>query len=190
MFAMPRRLEPLLLSLVTWIVAVGAMWSTGHGQQRSDSSVSKQQTGKHAVARPDFRGFSVEITLSDRAKKKLIDSKETVVVIGFFTGSPRQGVPLTQYEKYLSRPGPIGLADVEVEVPPGKIAEFGKIKLNQDALAQIDDQGPQLLINVVSGRKSSEDNLLACDIYEGALTSVQGKSIPIKCKLIRELHGR
>jgi hypothetical protein len=137
-------------------------------------------------SKPRLSGFSVAITLSDEARKKLIDSKEKVVVISFFTGSPKQGVPLTQYKRYLSRPGPIGLGEVEVEVPPGKIAEFGEIKLNQDALAQIDEQGPQLLVNVVSGRKSSADNLIECDIYEGALKSVQGKSIPIKCKLIRE----
>jgi hypothetical protein len=149
-----------------WSWAIGAISSIGYGEQHSNSSVSKQQIGQDAVARHDFPGFSVEITLSDKAKRKLIDSKETVVVIGFFTGSPKPDVPLSQYKQYLSRPGPIGLGEAEVEVAPGKIAQFGEIKLKQDALAQIDEQGPQLLINVVSGRKSSENNLLACDIYE------------------------
>jgi hypothetical protein len=50
----------------------------------------------------------------------------------------------------------------------------------------VDNQGPQLLINVYSGRKSSPNNLLDCGIYEGALKAVQGQSIPISCKLIGE----
>ncbi len=47
-------------------------------------------------------------------------------------------------------------------------------------------QGPQLLINVYSGRKSSPNNLLDCGIYEGSFQAIQGQSIPIACKLIGE----
>jgi hypothetical protein len=50
----------------------------------------------------------------------------------------------------------------------------------------VDSNGPQLLINVYSGRKSSPNNLLDCGIYEGSLQAVQGQSIPIPCKLIGE----
>jgi hypothetical protein len=53
-------------------------------------------------------------------------------------------------------------------------------------LKWFDTQGVQLLINVYSGRKSSPNNLLDCGIYEGPMQAVQGKSIPISCKLIGE----
>jgi hypothetical protein len=50
----------------------------------------------------------------------------------------------------------------------------------------VDSNGPQLLINVYSGRKSSPNNLLDCGIYEGPLAAIQGTSVPISCKLIGE----
>jgi len=53
-------------------------------------------------------------------------------------------------------------------------------------LKWVGNQGPQLLINLYSGRKSSPDNLLDCGIYEGPLKAVEGKNIPIACKLIGE----
>ena len=152
--------------------------------------IAQQQSVPSAIPRSDLPGFTVDVALSEKAKKKLIESKETIVVVSYFTGSPKPGASLKQYKRFLSRPGPIGLGDVEVEFVPGESARFGVIKLNRAALAQIDNKGPQLLINVVSGRKSSEDNLLACDIYEGALEPVQGTTIPIRCKLIEEAIER
>lgn len=145
------------------------------------------QTGLGSDREPlKFPGFTVEVTLSTKAKQKLIESKETILAIGYFTATPRKDVSPRQYRRFLSRPGPLGLGEAEVEANPGQRLKFGKIKLNRSVLALIDDQEPQLLINVVSGRRSSKDNLLDCDVYEGSLKSIQSKIIPITCKLTRE----
>jgi len=82
--------------------------------------------------------------------------------------------------------GQIGLGEIKSEIQPGDVAHFGEIKMKKDALAQIDINGPQLLINVYSGRRSSKNNLLDCDIYEDALRPILGTTIPISCKLIGE----
>jgi hypothetical protein len=78
------------------------------------------------------------------------------------------------------------MGEVKKEIAPGATAIFDSVKLNQPMMKWMDNQGPQMLINVYSGRKSSPDNLLDCGIYEGALSAVQGQSIPISCKLIGE----
>jgi hypothetical protein len=135
-------------------------------------------------------GFTVEVALSEKAYQRLTESKETVVATSFFTGSPKKGLPLSRYRRFLSRPGPLGLGDVDVEGKPGESLVFREIKLNQSAISLIDEQGPQLLVNVGSGRRAYKDNILACDLYEGSLLSVQGRTIPIKCKLIEEEYGR
>jgi len=80
--------------------------------------------------------------------------------------------------------GEVGLGNAETEIKPGAIANFSSVSLDSDALGYISEAGPQLLINVVSGRKSSSNNLLDCGIYEGPLKQVQGRAIPISCKLI------
>jgi len=141
-----------------------------------------QQKAQPATTAPAFPGFSVSVTLSDKAGKKLTDGKETIVVAAYFSGSPKPGTP----RKYLSDIGQVDLGEAHVEVAPGTIATFGPVKLKQDALSQVDAKGPQLLINVYSGRKSSPDNLLDCGIYEDALAPIEGKTIPIACKLIGE----
>jgi hypothetical protein len=137
-------------------------------------------------ATPKLPGFTVEVSLSDRARHKLVERKETILAVSYFTASPRKGITPKSYKKLLSRPGPLGLGEVEVEAKPGESLRFGAIRLDSSALAVIDGQGPRLLLNVVSGRRSSEDNLLLCDIFEGSLESVQRTVIPIACKLIEE----
>lgn len=140
--------------------------------------------------RSGMPGFTVEVALSEKAYQRLTESKETVVATSFFTGSPQKGVPPSRYRRFLSRPGPLGLGDVDVEGKPGESLVFGEIKLNQSATSLIDEQGPQLLVNVGSGRRAYKDNILACDLYEGSLLTVQGRTIPIKCELIDEEYGR
>jgi hypothetical protein len=78
------------------------------------------------------------------------------------------------------------MGEVKEEVVPGAPATFDRIKLDQALVKWFDSQGPQLLINVYSGRKSSPNNLLVCGIYEGSLKAIQGQTIPISCKLIGE----
>jgi hypothetical protein len=150
------------------------------GQQSGLSG--EQQKAQSAPTTPGFSGFSVRATLSDKAGKTLADRKETVVVAAYFSGNPKPGTP----RKYLSDIGQVDLGQANVEIAPGAIAKFGPVKLKQDALNQVDTKGPQLLINVYSGRKSSPDNLLDCGIYEDGLAPVEGKTIPISCKLIGE----
>lgn len=127
-------------------------------------------------------GFLVDVSLSSKARQKLIASKETVVVAGYLSGNPK---PSAQ-KKYVDEMGEVNLGTLRAELAPGENAEFSDIKLKQDAFEQTDKNSPQLLINVFSGRKSSKNNLLDCGIFEGTLESVQERSIPISCKLIGE----
>lgn len=82
--------------------------------------------------------------------------------------------------------GEVGLGNTQIEIKPGATANFPSVSLDTNALGYISEAGPQLLINVFSGRKSSPNNLLDCQIYEGSLKQIQGRTIPISCKLIGE----
>ncbi len=82
--------------------------------------------------------------------------------------------------------GEVELGDIKAEVAPGENAAFSRIQMKQDAFEQTDKKDLQILVNVFSGRKSSNDNLLNCGIYQGPLKSVQGCSVAVSCKLIGE----
>ena len=136
---------------------------------------------------PNSSQFSVDVQLSEAARKKLIASKETIVVALDFAGHPKQGTEA----RYLDiKSGDVVLGRVEEEIHPGETAKFNELKLNSDALALIDAHGPNILISVFSGRKSSKDNLLDCEAYDGSLDSVHGRTIEIPCQLIGERSYR
>jgi hypothetical protein len=142
---------------------------------------AQQPSAKPAL--PDVvPGFTVTITYSEKAMATLVAGKETVIVVGYLYGFPIQGTP----KQDVDHVGQIDMGEVKKEIAPGATAKFDSVKLNQPMMKWMDSQGPQLLINVYSGRKSSPNNLLDCGIYEGALKAVQGQSIPISCKLIGE----
>jgi hypothetical protein len=167
--SMHRRFVQAVLPLTL----LSAALSTALGQQPSP---------KPAALPATVPGFTVTITYSQKAMATLVAGKETVIVVGYLSGFPIQGTP----KQYVDHIGQIDMGEVKVEIAPGATAAFDRIKLNPTMMKWVDNQGPQLLINVYSGRKSSPNNLLDCGIYEGALKVVQGQSIPISCKLIGE----
>jgi hypothetical protein len=150
------------------------------GQQAGVVGAGGGKSQKKEGASPE--GFTTVVTLSDSAKKRLVESKETIVVAAYVSGTPKEGAP----KRYVNEMGEVELGDATREIAPGEDAKFGRISLNKDALAQTDRKDPQLLINVYSGRKSSKDNLLWCSLYQGSLQAVQGDEVKISCKLIRE----
>jgi hypothetical protein len=143
---------------------------------------AQQQSAKPGAPAATVPGFAVTITYSQKAMATLVAGKETVIVVGYLYGFPIQGTP----KQDVDHVGQIDMGEVKKEIAPGATAKFDSVKLNQPMMKWMDSQGPQLLINVYSGRKSSPDNLLDCGIYEGSLQAIQGQSIPIACKLIGE----
>jgi hypothetical protein len=141
-----------------------------------------QQTTKPATPSAAVFNFTVKITYSQKAMATLVAGKETVIVAGYLTASPIAGTP----KQYVDRMGEIGLGEVDREIAPGATATFSNVKPTPAMMKWVDSQGPQLLINVYSGRKSSPNNLLDCGLYEGSLAAIQGQNIPISCKLIGE----
>jgi len=146
------------------------------------SAIAQQATTKPATPAATVPGFTVKVTYSQKAMATLVAGKETVIVVGYLYGFPIKGTPKQDVDHI----GQIDMGEVKKEVAPGATATFDRVKLNQPMMKWMDSQGPQLLINVYSGRKSSPNNLLDCGIYEGALQAIQGQSIPISCKLIGE----
>lgn len=144
-------------------------------------ALAQQPNAKPAPAATQ-PGFTVTITYSQKAMATLVARKETVIVAGYLYAFPAKGTPKRDVDEI----GQVDLGEVHDEIAPGATATFAQVNLTQAMLKWVDAQGPQLLINVYSGRKSSPDNLLDCGIYEGSLKAVQGQSIPISCKLIGE----
>ena len=164
-------------SILLTLVPILCGCSSPPPEAHSDSDRGVEQQKNIAAA------FSVDVQLSQGARKKLVDSKETIIVAGYFTGHPKEGTEA----KYLDiKSGDVIVGDVQREIRPGETAIFNQLNLNPDAVSRTDSQGLHVLISVFSGRESSKDNLLRCEVYDGAIESLSGRTIPIRCQLIAE----
>jgi hypothetical protein len=121
--------------------------------------------------------FQVHVTFSKKALLALRDRKETVVVLAMFSAKRNES---PSYHPFADN-DPEDLGTIKREILPDQTARFDDVHLKLNRRPG----ETQLLINVVSGRKSSKDNLLQCGIYEGPLRDVRGTTIPIACRLIQ-----
>ena len=123
------------------------------------------------VPLPDF---SVTVTLSDRARAKFQESKETIIVLAYFADKigPEEKLSLGKAEFELQQPGTVSIKNVIL------------FKENVEALRNPDYE---VLINVFSGRRSSDKNLLSCkpSHLQGPISTFQKKSFSITCDLGR-----
>ncbi len=128
--------------------------------------------------------FDVRLTLTPRAAEKLVSTKERIIVAGMYWGPPNAAAKPTADEM-----GQIPLGEDFVEVA----AESATITVpaaNFDPVQLPNVEGaPQVLVNVYSARKTHEDNLLDCGIYEGPVSMAQKQPVDIQCDLINWPDG-
>lgn len=134
--------------------------------------------------------FTVEITLSPAARKRLSNPRESLIVSADYFGYPSaqalaQRVPGSENPWFT-----LHHAQVELENPSqdGSVtAHFPAIALDAAKLAWTDAPGaPQVNVNVFSGRRSSPDNLLDCGMFQDTLAVAARAPIRLRCGLIGE----
>lgn len=125
--------------------------------------------------------FEIEVSLSPKAEKKLKEDNETVMVSAMFSGVPKD----TTSEEYQIW-GSVNICEHRIELNDKRIARFDKVRFHSSILNKLSDADIFLLINVFSGRRSSENNILDVEILEDKMSVVKGKKYILKGKLIGE----
>ena len=123
--------------------------------------------------------FEVEVSLNEKANNKLASDNETVIVAAYFTA-----VPKNQTVDNLTKDGNVNIATARIELVNSRIAKFDKVKFAKPLYAKIRNGSIDLLINVFSGRKSSESNLLTCQTVQEGESDFKGNKYTVKGKLI------
>lgn len=126
--------------------------------------------------------FEITIELDEKAEKKITDQHETIIVQANLFGTPKDSVD----PKLVTEMGELFLALPRVEISKPGIAKFENVKISKKGYEALADKDFIILINVFSGRKSSSDNLLTCDILQEPMSNVIGKPHVLKGKLIYE----
>lgn len=121
--------------------------------------------------------FEIDVVLSHKAKSRIINYKETIIVSISLTGTPKDST-------LLAEDGQFYVATLEKEISYGQTARFDSIKFLRKNFDQLIDKDVYVTAFVYSGRKSSPDNLLNCSIIADDLSKVVNKKLAITGKLI------
>jgi hypothetical protein len=137
------------------------------------------------TAPPSPYAFDVQLTFTPRAADKLKTSNERVIVAGMYWGAPAAAAAATADEM-----GQIPLGEDFVEVAPeNAVIRVPAANFAPEQLPNVEGD-PQVLVNVYSARKTHEDNLLNCGIYEGPVAMAQKQPVDIRCDLIFDENGQ
>lgn len=135
-------------------------------------------------------GFTVQITLSPKALKKLTDLSESVTVRSFYYGKmARKPTPaeIKRAQADGQEPGMVEITGDTVTLPAaGGLAEMPGRGVGAADATAIGKNPINVNINVFSARKAAPDNLLDCDLFEDTVAAARAKPISITCRLIGE----
>lgn len=131
----------------------------------------------------EIRPFEIDVSLSPKAEEKLKEDKETVIVAAFFTGEPKD----TTTREYRDN-GEIFVTSRKIELTESRKAKFEGIKFSKGLYDSLSSKDINLLINVFSGRRSTNVNLLDCGIISLKMSRLESSSDTIKGRLIEEMN--
>ena len=174
------RLLVLTLACTAVLAACQEHDANPAAETAAPSAEATANTPATPVAETPSGAFTVQVSLSPAAQKKLEAGEETVIVSADYFATP-----VDTAKDQANDVGQLDLGRAQVELPGAGVASFdgsafaaGKLGLAKDA--------PQVNINAYSGRKSSPDNLLDCDMFQDTLAVAAKMPIMLDCRLIGE----
>ena len=175
--------------LILIIFAV-VLISCGNPVKRNNEDKSIQDFGYLKVIGDSLEipFFEIELTLSEKAEEKLKAYNESVIIVATFESEVNEdSIP----EKFKNRVdvGRLTLLLHRIELTDKRLARFENLKFHKDLYDLLENQDIELLINVVSGRRSVGINILSCDILDGSMSKIKEKRFTINGKLIGEESG-
>ena len=148
-----------------------------------DSGPEAPVTPVPEAARSPY-SFELNLALTPRAAEMLASRDETVNVAVMYYGEP-----VSETAPGIDEHGmEIGLGRDDIEVAPQNALVIAPgTGFDATYIASVQG-GPEVLVNVYSSRKTHENNLLDCGIYQGPIAMAQKKPVEIKCDLIQGLN--
>ncbi len=125
--------------------------------------------------------FAVEVSLSEKATEKLLAERESMLVTAWFSGIPKDTA-----SKEFREWGEVFIRSFSVELDTGHIARFDGVKFSRAIYDSLASKDIRVLVNIYSGRKSSPDNLLDCEILSERMSAIKGRTLQLAGKLISE----
>lgn len=179
------------LIILSFLSSFPCLSQTENKMTNNNSEISRvtkaksiQPIGNDFVEEKDsvlIPSFEIKLILSDTAEKRLTIQKESVIVKAYYSGIPKDSTIEASYKW-----GKYSLFNRSIELTDSRTAKFENIKISKKTYESLTNKNIEVLINVFSGRRSSDKNILNCDILEDRLSNLKNKSVSLTGRLIGE----
>lgn len=166
-----------------YLLLISLILSSCNSKQENLEHMKPLTENRDSIMAPSFK---VQLMLSEKAEKELKTKKETVLVDIEFIGTPEKRVTEKYKFEYYDENGQVTIGKKNIQITKEREIEFDNCKISKSVLELLKDKTYDVRISVVSGRKSSEDNLLDCDFIQENIEKIKSKNIKINGKLITE----
>jgi hypothetical protein len=160
----------------------GSLSLAGSRQAIAEALAGCWEPPASAAARGARSGFTVNVSLSPRAAAELQRRNEGIVVSAMYSGTPTPAHESDGDE--ISGDIDLGARDVAGPGRAGPIVVPDTV-LRRDRLSWITGE-PNVLVNIVSARRSGQDNLLDCGLVSGTLANMAARTHHVLCRLFGE----
>ena len=137
--------------------------------------------------------FEISLDLSDAAEEELINNGESVVVIARFYSGWDNIVDIDNFpEEHRDKLGPTGLhlLNHEIELTDTRIARFENLEFPKSFYYLLTNtEDIRVNINVVSGRRSNDRNIIDVGSLHGSIRNIKGQRFTLNGGLMGERRG-
>jgi hypothetical protein len=125
--------------------------------------------------------FEVEIILSEKAKERMLNPEESIIVFVEFFGEPKDSI-----NEGLNEEGQLMLRSTKMEINPPWVAKIDNIFISKIVYDRLKNKDFDVSIQIWTGRRSSEFNLLHGELIDGTISKLKGKRHKLNASLIGE----
>ena len=124
--------------------------------------------------------FEIEVALSQKAKERMGNPKESIIVMVEVTGEPADTVIERAFD------GPFILCSAKREISEPWTLKVENLKMSKKIYNKLPDKNYEVSAQIWTGRHSSENNLLNGEMVFGTIDEIKNKRHVINAKLIQE----
>lgn len=166
-----------------YLVLISLFFVSCNYKQENLEHMKPLTEGTDSIMAPSFK---IQLALSNTAERELKSKKETVIVDVEFIGTPEKKIAEKYKFEYYDENGEVIIGKKTVEITKGREIEFHNCKISKSVLELLKGETYDVRISVISGRKTSNDNLLDCDLVQDDIEKIKDQTIKINGKLIAE----
>lgn len=163
------------------LMAINGSLKVGYGEVPYTQLATTMDTVESREGRLFVRPFEIDLELTDQAQKALRERNESIVLSFIFHGDWKTPRSDSNVQYFSDGYGFV----VRKEVPVQKLYRIDDLEIPRDFYEPLPDKDVSIVLNIISGRKSSENNLLKCDILVGRFSELVGRRFYLKGDLIR-----